>query len=346
MAQTVWGLGVFLILVFFSSAYMGYTKVVDAGATLTATVKHAIAGAVMKPANAPTGGGYVNEGLDGSNLQLNLSSLTTAVQLQLPHSWPGSTVVPTASGGLRWTLPRATNVGYGLTGPAVISAVTESSNAPPTLTATVAIPIAVPTWVGTWHGVIHREIVLPLAGQTGPKTFVPYNRSWMDLYQTSWPIAQGGTYSSQWFSSPAIGPGSAPNANVPNGIWFASSQFSAPISGSYRITVLADDGAALYLDGQLIATATLNANSPNGVTVTKTLTAGSHVLDVEVTNNDGGSASIVPDNSGGDNPSALMLTATAPNGQIVATTAQPNTWRIDAYPNPAPIGATTSGTLP
>lgn len=177
MGQTIWGIGLALVLVFMSSVYAGYTKVLDAGATLTATVKHAIAGSVMKPANSATGGGYINEQIGGAHLALNLSSLMMAVANQLPQSWQGSSVAAASNGGLLWTLPVTTRVGYNITGPVTISAVTESSSAQPTLTATVAIPIQVPIWAATWSGVIHRQIVIPLAGQTGPNHFVPYASS-------------------------------------------------------------------------------------------------------------------------------------------------------------------------
>jgi len=177
MGQTVWGLGIMFVLTFLMSAYAGYTKVLDAGTSLTATVKHAIAGSVMKPSNDPTGGGYYIEGVGGTHLVLNMATLTEAVETALPESWPGSQVTPAANGGIVWTLPNATNIGYGITGPATISAITDSNASPPTLTAMVSIPIQVPTWVVTWHGVIHREIILPLAGQTGPQQFVQYSAS-------------------------------------------------------------------------------------------------------------------------------------------------------------------------
>lgn len=346
MSKVVMGIGFMILLVFLMSIYIGYTTLTDGAATLTSSVKHALAGQVMVPANAAAGGGYVNEGLNAEGLDLNLNSLTTAVANQISALWSGSHVATTTDDALTWTLPALVSQGFNVTGPLTIAPITESRSAPPTLFTMVAIPVAVHTLFGTWTGTIHRAVTLPLAGQTGPNTFVPYAQSWMTIYQSAWPAAIGGQYSSGWFNAAAIGPGSSPNANVPNGLWFASDQFTVTTPGTYTVWVVADDAAALYVDGQRVATASLDATGGQGSTVAVPLPAGTHVLNAEVTNNGSGSTAIVPDYSGGANPSALAVTVTAPNGQVVATTQHATGWTVNAYPTSPPPGAITTGTLP
>ena len=345
MSKMVMGLGFMLFLVFFISIYSGYTMLTDAAATLTASVRHAIAGSVMVPANGAAGGGYVNEGLNAQGLTLNLNTLTQAVVAKIPVLWQGSRMTPLSTGAVLWTLPAAVARGYSITGPITINAITETGATPPTLATTVAIPVSVPTLFGTWTGVLHRAITLPLAGQTGPGTFVPYAQMWADLYQSTWQRAVSGTYGG-WFSAAAIGPGSSPGANVPNGIWFASNTFTVFHAGPYTVWVAADDAAVLYLDGQLLATPSLNADGGQGITRTVTLTTGTHVLNAEIINNDNGSTTIVPDGSGSPNPSALAVRITNAQGQIVDATQSNHIWTINAYPSAPPVGSTTTGTLP
>ncbi len=174
MSKVVLAIGWTILLLFIMSVYTGYTTLSDAAATLTATIKHVMGGQVMVPANAYEGGGYVSEGIGGQALQLNLNSLQTALGDHLPVAWRGSRVTSGANNTLLWRLPAATEQGYGLTGPVTIAAISETSQPFPTLLTTVAIPVAVHTLMGTWTGTIHRAIVLPLAGQTGPGTFVRY----------------------------------------------------------------------------------------------------------------------------------------------------------------------------
>lgn len=175
MSKVVLSMGFMMVLVFVMTVYSGYTALSDAARTLTAAVEHAIAGTVMKPANLATGGGYINEGVGGTHLQLSLTSLTTGVDTALPRVWAGSQVREIANGALQWTLPSASAAGFHVSGPITIAPLSESATDPPTLSTTVVIPVAVPTLTGTWTGRIHRAIVLPLAGQTQPETFVLYH---------------------------------------------------------------------------------------------------------------------------------------------------------------------------
>lgn len=173
MSKVVLSLGLMVVLTLIVSVYQGYTALTDAATTLTASVKHVIAGRVMVPANQTVPGGYVNEGKYGQNLQLNLSALGQGVADQLPRTWPGSQV-QSGSHGWQWTLPSRDARGWNIAGPITIAPLAESSALPPTLTTTVSIPIAVPTLMGTWRGTLRRAVVLPLAGQTAPNQFVRY----------------------------------------------------------------------------------------------------------------------------------------------------------------------------
>lgn len=351
MSKVVQAIGFMILLVWIMSIYLGYTALTDAAATLTATVKHAIAGEVMVPATNPEGGGYVDEQVGGSDLQLNIGSLTKGVAYAIPRVWGGSRiVVASLPGSITWTLPVSVAQGYGVTGPITIAPIQYHQpvgTAPPFLTTTVSIPVAVHTIFGSWTGTIRRAVDLPLAGQTGPGTFTPYSQSWFATYQSGWELATTGIDSGGWFTGvSAIGPEGNPNNNVPNGIWFASDEFTVTTSGAYNIQVQADDAAALYLDGQLIATTSLNGNGGSGVTVSETLTPGTHVLAAEVSNNGNGSTTIVPDNSGVNNPSALAVTVTSTGGQVLGSTESGNGWRVNPYPSSPPQGSVTSGALP
>ena len=347
MSNIVLAIGFLLQLVFFASVFLGYTTVVDGAATLTTTVRHAIAGQVMVAANAAGGGGYVTEGVNAGGLTLNLTSLTEAAARHLPTVWSGSKVSVLTDGAIAWTLPASAAAGYDVTGPITVSPVTESTTMPPTLRTMVTIPVAVPFLFGTWRGTIQHTVVLPLAGQTAPDQFVSYAASWTDTYQATWPLAAPGQYASpQWFTAAAIGPGTTPNGLVPNGLWFASAAFNVTQPGTYRVWVDADDGAACFVNGHLVATASLSSTHGHGVTVSVPLAAGPQVMNVEVSNNDRGSMAIVPDGSGSLNPSALAVTVTAPDGQVVLSTNASGRWRIDAYPTVLPTGATTTGSLP
>lgn len=346
MSNVILAVGLMLQIVWVAWLFIGYATLVDAASTLTATVRHVIAGQIMVPANGAAGGGYVAEGVNADGLTLNLASLTDAAARHLPTVWPGSKVSVAADGVITWTLPASAADGYDVTGPITLGPVTESSTMPPTLRTTVTIPVAVPLLFGRWRSTLQRTVVLPLAGQTARDQFVSYAASWTGIYQTTWPLATHGSYASQWFTAPAIGPGPIPNANVPNGLWFASAAFSVDQPGLYQVWVDADDGAALYVNGQLVATTSLAATRGQGVTVSVPLAAGPQVINAEVVNNGAGTTAVVPDGSGSLNPSALAVTVTAPNGQVVWSTSGGSRWRVDAYPVPPPAGTTTTGSLP
>jgi hypothetical protein len=343
MSKMVLSIGFLIIIFFVMSVYLGYTVVSDAAATITATVKHAIAAEVMIPAN--DGGGYVTEGLGGAGLNLDLPALTQGVNNRLTTQWPGAKAQEDPVQALTWVLPPGMSGGYHITGPVFITRITESTSLPPTLTAQVAIPIAVNFWMGVWTGTIQRTIVLPLAGQQLTNAFVPYTQAWFNQYQAAWTGAVGGTCSACGVSGPVIGPGYTPSTNVPYGVWFASQQVTVSSSGNYTVQAAADDAAAIWINGRLVATPSLQNGT---VSALVPLTAGTVTIGAEVGSNGVGSPNIVPNTQTGAKPSVLSLSLMSPGGQAVASTNSASGWTIDAYPRSVkmPPGGQNSGLLP
>lgn len=181
-------------------------------------------------------------------------------------------------------------------------------------------------------------------------TFTVNNNDWFNNVETSWPLTQPIPQSSPVLPQNSLdldptaylSPGTD---NVPNGIWFVSAPLTATEAGSYTFTFQADDAAVLYLDGKILGTSVWGDGTKT-VTVALPLVKGTQVVDFEVTNNDENSTAIVPYDSGTPNPSGLYFQLTGPSGQTVLSSSQSNTWHLDAYPNPAPPGAATSGNLP
>ena len=347
MSKVVLSLGFFLMLLFIMGVYLGYTVVITAADTITTHVQHVIASEVMVPANSPHGGGYVTEGVGGVGLNLDLPTLTAGVNYQLAQEWQGGQAQENSVQAITWFLPSGVNRGYHITGPVSISRITESTSLPPVLTAQVAIPIAVNVWLGSWTGILHRTVVLPLAGQQFTNDFVGYSQAWFNAYQSGWTTPAQGLYTADsYVTGPAIGPGSTPNANVPEVVWFASQQATAPVAGNYTLTVAADDGAAIWINGRLVASPYLAQS--RFITALVPLSVGPVIISAEVTNNGQGSLSIVPYNKQLANPSMLSLTLTAPNGQVIASTDSASGWTIDAYPKIStwPAGGQMWGTLP
>ena len=345
MSKVVLSIGFLIIIFFIMSVYVGYTTMASAASVITTHVKHAMAAEVMVPANNPNGGGYVTEGLGGTGLNLDLPALTQGVNHLLVTQWQGGQLAEDAIQASTWKLPAGIAGGYHITGPVFLSRITESTSLPPTLTATVSIPIAVSFWIGTWTGTIQRTVVLPIAGQQFTDAFVPYSQAWFNQYQTGWASAVQGTCSACGVSGPVIGPGYAPSANIPYGVWFASQQATAPVSGNYTLQAAADDGAAIWINGRLIATPSQKTGS---VTALVPLTAGPIQIGAEVVNNGLGTPEIVPDTQGGAKPSVLSLTLMTPSGQVVASTNSASGWTINAYPRVVklPPGGQIRGMLP
>lgn len=343
MSKVVLSIGFLLMILFTFSAYLGYTVVTAAANAITTHVKHAIAAEVMVPATQ--GGGYVTEGLGGTGLNLDLLSLTQGVNRALATHYQGGSIHENVVQTSLWHLPASIAGGYHITGPIFISRITESTSLPPVLTAHIAIPIAVNFWVGTWTGTLQRTVVLPLAGQEFTNAFVAYRQAWFNHYQANWPLAVEGTCSACGVSGPVIGPGYAPKANVPYGVWYASQQATAPVSGNYTLQVAANDGAAIWINGRLAATPSQHSGPVN---VLVPLSAGTVNIGVEVVNNGLGTPEIVPNTKGGAKPSVLSLTLSTPSGQAIASTNSASGWTIDAYPRPVavPAGGQSTGMLP
>lgn len=343
VSKIVLGIGFLLMILFVFSAYLGYTVVTAAANAVTTHVQHAIAAEVMVPATQ--GGGYVTEGLGGTGLNLDLPRLTQGVNQELATHYTGGSTQEDVVQASLWHLPASVAGGYHITGPIFISRITESTSLPPVLTAHIAIPIAVSFWAGTWTGTLQRTVTLPLAGQEFPNAFVAYRQAWFNQYQMGWPAAVEGTCAACGVSGPVIGPGYAPDANVPYGVWYASQQATAPVAGNYTLQAAADDGAAIWINGRLVATPSQQAGSVN---VLVPLTAGLVNIGVEVVNNGLGTPEIVPNTKGGAKPSVLSLTLSTPAGQVIAATNSASGWTIDAYPRPVavPAGGQSTGLLP
>lgn len=127
-----------------------------------------------------------------------------------------------------------------------------------------------------------------------------------------------------------IGPGPG---NQPNGQYTLSTQFTAPTAGTYTLQVAADDCATLILDGTAIGTVdyltSFNANTL--VTGPMTLTAGTHTLVVEMSNNALGTNVNVPYGSGTPNATGLYLTIRSATGQTLVTTRHSQGWHYSGY---------------
>jgi len=140
-----------------------------------------------------------------------------------------------------------------------------------------------------------------------------------------WPAPQAYTVYSTSGGAPGIGPGPG---NQPNGVYQVITRFTAPVSGVYTWTLAADDGAAAWLDGQLLGTATFASGRQGG---TVSVSQGSHWLWVTVTNNSLGSPAIVGYGTGSPNPTGVAVTLTDPSGQTVVSTASAQGWHYSGY---------------
>lgn len=141
-----------------------------------------------------------------------------------------------------------------------------------------------------------------------------------------------------------IGPGSG---NQPNGVYYLATTVTVPQDGTVTLSVAADDAAAVYFGGALIAQVNLLQSSTYGAQAqfSGNIKAGTYVVAVEVSNNDNGTYSYVPYNSGSANPTAFLMTI-AQNGQTLRDTSSATGWVMLAYPSqqlsPSPIPAYSS----
>ena len=127
-----------------------------------------------------------------------------------------------------------------------------------------------------------------------------------------------------------LGPGSG---NQANGVYYLAAPFSSA-SGSATLTFAADDAAVVYVDGVKVGTTPCTLCSGKPAQITLSITAGSHVVAVQVANNDGlgGGNGYVPNGSGTPNPTGLYLSITQ-SSQILVSTASASGWLMLAYPS-------------
>ncbi len=180
-----------------------------------------------------------------------------------------------------------------------------------------------------------------------PSLPTPANWTQQGYNLSTWTVAKayGGTgvYPG---NAALIGPGAG---NQPNGVYYLVRYLNTAVSGSAALSFMADDVAVVYLDGVQVATS-YGCSLCNGTPVTAqvNLSAGTHVLAVQVANNGGVGNGYVAYNSGSPNPTGLSLTLTQ-GSQTLASTASASGWLMLAYPskllspNPMPlVGGATS----
>lgn len=139
-----------------------------------------------------------------------------------------------------------------------------------------------------------------------------------------------------------------PGGNLPNGTYALQTSFVAPVTGTYTLTVTADDAALVLLDGRLLGYTSLfgGAQPPTNIS---NLQAGTHTLLVFVVNNNLGSPQFAPYGSGVANATLLTLNLKAPNGVFVVTTASATGWVLYPYTSvsqSASYAALPGGPLP
>lgn len=175
---------------------------------------------------------------------------------------------------------------------------------------------------------------------TPASSAVPANWTQQGYDYSAWTGAKAYA-GSPYPSAPAIiGPGSG---NQPNGVYYLTLFVNTGISGAATLSFMADDAAVVYIDGTKIASSygcSLCAGKP--VTAQVNLSAGTHLIAVQVANNAGAGNGYVTNGSGSPNPTGLYLTLTQ-SSQVVASTASANGWLMLAYPsallspNPMPL---------
>lgn len=148
-----------------------------------------------------------------------------------------------------------------------------------------------------------------------------------------WPApASFGTIAGQT----AIGPAS--NAIGPNGVYQLATVFTAPVAGSYTLTVAADDCAQITVDGQVVGVINI---SQGLVTFHITLAVGPHVLLITVANNDLGQSVLVPYGSDSPNPTGAAVQLTTPTGTILIAPGHPTGWHYSGYLTSLQVTTTT-----
>ncbi len=137
-----------------------------------------------------------------------------------------------------------------------------------------------------------------------------------------------------------IGPGVSPN-----GIWFIRRSFTISSTGDYNISAWADDGFIMYFDDRAIGVGSLrNLFQPRKIT----LTAGKHLLEAEITNNDNSSSEVICSNFGGcgnNNYTGFHFDLTGPSGEEILSTNNADGWYILTNLNQTPDWAIKAGYL-
>ncbi|GJQ10006.1 hypothetical protein GpartN1_g1797.t1 [Galdieria partita] len=149
-----------------------------------------------------------------------------------------------------------------------------------------------------------------------------------------WPVAQTHNFY-ELFSGEiqVIGPG---EDRQPFGTYFVFAQFEIDTTGSYKVTLRADDGAYVYLDSKRFATIVKNDNLTS---YTITLTSGTHFLVAQVMNNGQGDLEVLPNGSGLGNTGLLCRIASENSGSsAVLKSTSGYYWRILSYPSVLPSG--------
>ena len=122
--------------------------------------------------------------------------------------------------------------------------------------------------------------------------------------------------------------------NQANGVYYLASNFSSA-SGSATLTFAADDAAVVYVDGVKVGSVGgCNLCSGKPTQVNLNITAGTHVVAVQVANNNGlgGGNGYVANGSGTPNPTGLYLSITQ-GSQTLVSTASASGWLMLAYPS-------------
>jgi hypothetical protein len=195
----------------------------------------------------------------------------------------------------------------------------------------------------TWNWYVNEAKTIPgainITMGMGTRELYEIGANGVSVFNTSyphnrWPVAQTENFYGLFSGEiQVIGPG---KDRQPFGTYFVFAQFTVGTSGSYKVSLRANDGAYVYLDSKRFATVVKNDNLTS---YTTTLTSGTHVLVAQVMNNGQGSLQVLPNGSGLDATGFLcrIVSDNSASSVVLKSTAGYD-WRILNYPSVLPSG--------